>query len=536
MSWTPGGYFYSGKQGEPGPVGPQGPEGPMGPQGPQGPAGSITDFSNIILSGTNMTNKFLVANNAGTGIFQVDTVNNAINVSSKNTTILPSVIGEGTFAIKTNQYGSISNLFSVNTASGNTSLSSVAIKPVLGEGAVLTIQDRNGQAMMVIQTTPSVISMSANQTTNQGNFIVNGPTNMNGNALVSGNLNVSSITNLNNGLNVIGSTSFAPSAVNDTVNFNITSVFNGPATFNSMGTFNNQVSIYGSNAIANVPLVIHQGLSTNLMQLFNATNQVCINMASSTIDNTGLITVNHLYPNFIGSAYQSSIGSNTTPYQNGYFTNVNVSSIAMNTIPSSSNNSQIYLLIQNNLNNTPIVRLSNTDSSGYGLGGGSLEIDAILPMGNLVSTLGIFSKGFTNAYITNIYGTIAGASDEKLKTNIEPTDLGLDWINQLNPIKFNWTGSVGYTGTSYGFSYQQIKSLSPTGSNFYRDPEHDDDHGKLVHSEMFAPMVKAIQELSAENDQLKARITELEAVDYSDILKSLNDRLTTLEMKGTRRK
>ena len=121
--------------------------------------------------------------------------------------------------------------------------------------------------------------------------------------------------------------------------------------------------------------------------------------------------------------------------------------------------------------------------------------------------------------------SISGLSDERDKTKIESLDVGLNFINALRPVSFEWDmrdkGRVGDADT--GFIAQElaavlanqnatIPGLVTTAQNANGEESFEASYAKLIPS-----MVLAIQELKtesvalkAENDALKARVTALE--------------------------
>lgn len=135
-----------------------------------------------------------------------------------------------------------------------------------------------------------------------------------------------------------------------------------------------------------------------------------------------------------------------------------------------------------------------------------------------VSSLGLSSRRFDDAYITN--GVTTG-SDERDKTNIADLDLGLEFVDSLRPVSWTWNDRSGYVGTRkhMGFVAQEIAATlgddaSDRGVWIHTEStEETDEEGNTVttldrqglrYSELMAPMVKAIQELST-------RVTALEA-------------------------
>ena len=162
--------------------------------------------------------------------------------------------------------------------------------------------------------------------------------------------------------------------------------------------------------------------------------------------------------------------------------------------------------------------------------------DDIRPVSDDVYDLGSTARRFDDIYATN---TTIQTSDITLKENIETTDLGLDFINDLTPIEFTWKD--GGVRTHLGFSAQDIKEklITHKGSDqnmavytqgsyetYYLKGEedefgsfdwteqevgeHDFERFGLRISELIPVLTKAIQELSAKNDALESRIAVLE--------------------------
>lgn len=120
---------------------------------------------------------------------------------------------------------------------------------------------------------------------------------------------------------------------------------------------------------------------------------------------------------------------------------------------------------------------------------------ALVPTSDGVRNLGGSSNRLNTIYATN--GTI-NTSDIREKKNIVKSDLGLEFINKLNPVKYNWIERDNKT--HYGLIAQEIESLNI--DNFGALNIEDDKFG-LNYIEFIAPMIKAIQELSQ-------KVTELE--------------------------
>jgi len=121
-------------------------------------------------------------------------------------------------------------------------------------------------------------------------------------------------------------------------------------------------------------------------------------------------------------------------------------------------------------------------------------------------------------------------SDERYKENIQPnTDCGLDFINDLNPVTFTWKAKADidsslpdydatkleptYDKKMYGMIAQEVKSAMDkhniTDFGGWNITETDGIQG-IAQGMFVHPLIKAVQELSAQNKELKTRITALE--------------------------
>jgi len=119
----------------------------------------------------------------------------------------------------------------------------------------------------------------------------------------------------------------------------------------------------------------------------------------------------------------------------------------------------------------------------------------IVNSGNLYSSAssGTHYCGLSNKRWHTVYGVNSNfSSDKTLKKNIKTSDLGIDFINSLNPVKFNWKKSFqDDTQNHYGFLAQEIVKTALADS-----VSGDEGEMGMNYSELIAPIVKAIQELS----------------------------------------
>lgn len=111
-----------------------------------------------------------------------------------------------------------------------------------------------------------------------------------------------------------------------------------------------------------------------------------------------------------------------------------------------------------------------------------------------------YSVGTPSNRVSAVYANngVVQTSDERRKSDIEPTKLGLDFINALKPITYRWKGEIDSTRRQ-GLSAQNVVAAA-----------HDEPCGistsgealGLNYAEIIGPLIKAVQELSAKVDKL----------------------------------
>jgi hypothetical protein len=111
--------------------------------------------------------------------------------------------------------------------------------------------------------------------------------------------------------------------------------------------------------------------------------------------------------------------------------------------------------------------------------------------------------------------TITALSDERDKTDIVDTGYGLDLINKLRPVEFTWDTRDGAITDKpdLGFIAQELAAIEDE----YDDAERlrltlrdNPDNLEATPGRLLPILVKAVQELSAKNAELEARIKKLE--------------------------
>lgn len=127
---------------------------------------------------------------------------------------------------------------------------------------------------------------------------------------------------------------------------------------------------------------------------------------------------------------------------------------------------------------------------------------------NTVSNEIVLGNGGTGVFRCAVT-SITSLSDARDKANVEESDYGIDFVNSLKPVKFEWDTRDGAKKgvKDLGFIAQDLKEV-------------DDDYLRLVYDEnpekleasygrLIPVLVKAIQEMSTEIKSLKAELETL---------------------------
>ena len=103
-------------------------------------------------------------------------------------------------------------------------------------------------------------------------------------------------------------------------------------------------------------------------------------------------------------------------------------------------------------------------------------------------------------------------SDARDKTNITALPIGLDFVNQMNPVSYQFKetrdSDVAHGPVRYGFLAQEVLELE--GENPVIIDTEDSEKLKMTNDHMNAVLVKAIQELSAHVTDLEHRLSKFE--------------------------
>jgi hypothetical protein len=111
--------------------------------------------------------------------------------------------------------------------------------------------------------------------------------------------------------------------------------------------------------------------------------------------------------------------------------------------------------------------------------------------------------------------TITSLSDIRDKKDIATLETGLEFVSKLNPVSFMWNmrdgGKVDIP--SHGFIAQELKQVQKDTGITVPDLVYESNPDRLEagYSTLLPIMVKAIQELKTEVDNLKAEISLLKS-------------------------
>jgi hypothetical protein len=195
------------------------------------------------------------------------------------------------------------------------------------------------------------------------------------------------------------------------------------------------------------------------------------------------------------SGYENvAIGVNSMYNTNGGYDNTAIGQASLQGLTTGTFNTGIGclagVLFTTGTNNTAI---------GYNAVGSSATVSNTVTLGNSsISTL--------RCQVTSI----TGLSDRRDKTNIKPIVAGLDFINRLTPVSFDWNmrdgGKIGIPDT--GFIAQDVQKVEEDTGITIPDLVYDDNPEKLELSpaKLIPVLVKAIQELKAEIETLKSQV------------------------------
>ncbi len=210
---------------------------------------------------------------------------------------------------------------------------------------------------------------------------------------------------------------------------------------------------------------------------------------------------------------------------------------AMNYSTTGSSNVAIgYYAMKGSASTAPGTNVAVGNEAGFYITSGENNIFLGHATGFSGSPGGQVTTGDNEIYLGNQSITAANiqvdwtvASDKRDKTDVSPMDLGLEFINQLEPVTYRWDKRSKYSddqsatpdGTHKeeqlegGFLAQDVEAIEEQYGHKLSDNTNltfhlsNDEKMYGIKYGKFVPMlVKAVQELSAEVEELKAKLEE----------------------------
>ena len=349
-----------------------------------------------------------------------------------------------------------------------------------------------------------------------------------------------------------------PAAAGTLARTDAAQTFTGTQTFSSDASVNGLTVGRGAGAVSTNTAVGASALAANttaggntavgyaaLTTTTTGDRNTAVGMFALQLNDTGVqnsaVGREALQINTTGS-YNNAFGylaleANTT---GSYNTAVGTSALNANT--TASNNTAVgYQALQSNdaSNNTAVGYQAGdviTTGTGNVIIGKGADPSVNSATDQIVIGNGVTGQANTNVTIGNGTGKIYNAytvnatwtqtSDGTMKNVIGPDSLGLSFINRLNPILFTWKAQNDLppdhpyyaeenkrdtTRVIHGFVAQEVKAaLDAEGCSTFNGWDQGDDGIQAISREMFiSPLVKAVQELSAQVEQLKAELAAL---------------------------
>ena len=248
----------------------------------------------------------------------------------------------------------------------------------------------------------------------------------------------------------------------------------------------------------------------------SGTGDVTITHADSDHDDRFVRNANHSHSGFI------------TSIPNNYLTNSNHGH--GNTITPNDHGNEAH---NQNFGFSNLVLGNNTGTATSGTHANSNNAHGINSHTGSNNAHGLGNKANNADFVAHL-NLYHGGSDERLKENIAETTFGLDYINALRPVDFQFTSASAdnlfedddpnkdkYLQTKHGFIAQEVRattlanhsSNNAFGGLGYKEATDNDlfeDIQTLDLQQFVGPLVKAVQQLSAKIDVMQARIDELE--------------------------
>ena len=245
--------------------------------------------------------------------------------------------------------------------------------------------------------------------------------------------------------------------------------------------------------------------------------------------NTGALSINNS-----NSVINISVGNNSNQLSAGH----NHPYAPAHNHPYASAHNHPYVNDGNSIWNTLTSNYTSIGNSGHNHSGSFVPTSHLLNSNNPHGINNKANTGSVNSLSNSFYAHLDlyhGGSDERLKDNITDTTFGLDYINSLRPVDYQFTQAIAdeffgesdsflkteYLKPKHGFIAQEVQtatfenhsSNNAFGGLGIRESKEGDSLENVLNLDMnqfIGPLVKAVQQLSAKIDVLEARVDELE--------------------------
>jgi hypothetical protein len=315
--------------------------------------------------------------------------------------------------------------------------------------------------------------------------------------------------------------------------------FNTPVTIgNTTVGLGNTVTSFGNVTLTNTTISGLSGGSANGVVYINSSNVAVASPSVLTFDGTNLglgvtpsawdtsykvVEAGYGGNAFLGSTGQVQVGVVANGYWNGgwKYKNSTYATLQLQqsgqhqwwNAPSGNASSAITFTqaMTLDINGALLVGTTSNPGNGYKLlvaTGGNFGLGVTTNNTVYMSALGTGTVYSNGGILTN-----TNPSDERLKENITNVSWGLEQISALRPVSYTWKNNPTNQGTQYGFIAQEVQAVMPELVREFetRNGEEVVIRFGLEKDGIYATMVKAIQELSAQVTTLQTQVTALQA-------------------------
>jgi hypothetical protein len=124
----------------------------------------------------------------------------------------------------------------------------------------------------------------------------------------------------------------------------------------------------------------------------------------------------------------------------------------------------------------------------------------VTPGTSAAFNLGSSSLRWNNIYLSNAPDV---SSDIRLKKDVQPSDLGLAFVNSLRPVSWIWKNTAQGSERHYGVIAQEaeraiVKAKKDSASQVIVAHDKATDSYSVRYTELIAPLIKAVQEIYKE--------------------------------------